>query len=321
MRDAAFDAPAAVTRAAIGIGGNTGDVERAVVLALHRLGRLGRLAAVSPLYRSKAWGVTEQPDFLNAVALLDTRLSARDLLRELKGIERDLGRVPTFRWGPRAIDLDILTFGGRTIREPGLEIPHPRMRERAFVLLPLADVDPAFEAVAAALDAAARDGVQRIRPPAARNELTVDWDQTLDRVRSAAEFCASSGLSRFRIDEADLEIEVKRTVRVQPAPVAAPAAGQTSSNSAAAASNGAPHEAPPAKVLKAEFVGILRLARPAVIEGTELSQDREVAYVESLGIRNPIRSGGPGRVAAIFVADGQAVEYGQPLFAIEPKSA
>jgi acetyl-CoA carboxylase biotin carboxyl carrier protein len=70
-------------------------------------------------------------------------------------------------------------------------------------------------------------------------------------------------------------------------------------------------------VLKAEFVGIVRLSRPSVTPGTVLSEDRELAYVESLGIRNPIRSGGPGRISAVYVSDGEPVGYGQPLFAIE----
>jgi biotin carboxyl carrier protein len=70
-------------------------------------------------------------------------------------------------------------------------------------------------------------------------------------------------------------------------------------------------------VLKAEFVGIVRLSRPAVGAGTVLAEDRELAYVESLGIRNPVRSGGPGRISAVFVNDGEPVGYGQPLFEIE----
>ena len=70
-------------------------------------------------------------------------------------------------------------------------------------------------------------------------------------------------------------------------------------------------------MLKAEFVGIVRFSRPTVGEGTILSEDRELAYVESLGIRNPVRSGGAGRIASIFVTDGEPVGYGQPLFAIE----
>ena len=307
-----------MNRAAIGLGGNEGDVAETIARALERLRAHGRVVRVSALYRSKAWGVTEQPDFLNAVALLETALAPHDLLRALKTIERDLGRVATFRWGPRAIDLDILTFGRLRLRTADLEIPHPRMLERAFVLAPLAEIEPRFGPALAALSATERDGVQRIRTAAARSRPTVDWDQTLERVRSAAEFCATSGLSRFRIDEADLEIEVRRSV-VPVAPVVAEVVSEAAhQNGATHSTNGSSsREAPPPKVLKAEFVGIVRLARPAVSAGAELAQDRELAYVESLGIRNPIRAGGPGRIAEIFVTDGQAVEYGQPLFAIE----
>ena len=311
-----------MTRAAIGLGANAGDVESTMARALARLRRLGTVVRVSPYYRSKAWGVTDQPDFLNAVALLDTTLAPHALLKGLKGIERALGRVPTFRWGPRAIDLDILTYADAVVRTRDLEIPHPRMRERAFVLAPLADLDAAYMAHLDALPSSERAGVQRIPSQTARTEPSVDWDQTLERVRSAAEFCASAGLARFRVDEADLEIEVRRTVRAPRAVPAEPVAEGPHGNGVTPSSNGASaHDVPAAKVLKAEFVGIVRLARPAVAEGAELTQDRELAYVESLGIRNPIRAGGPGRVAQIYVTDGQAVEYGQPLFAIETKPA
>jgi acetyl-CoA carboxylase biotin carboxyl carrier protein len=95
------------------------------------------------------------------------------------------------------------------------------------------------------------------------------------------------------------------------APVPEPAAASAPS------SNGNANHEPAATVLRAEFVGIVRLSRPAVAAGSALAEDRELAYVESLGIRNPVRSGGPGRVRSVFVGDGEAVEYGQPLFAIE----
>jgi len=146
----------------------------------------------------------------------------------------------------------------------------------------------------------------------------VNWDETLERVRSAAEFCASSGLTRFRIDEERLGIDVRRSVR-PPAEVVAGTSAATHEAANAHSSNGSAAHAEPAQtVLKAEFVGIVRLSRPAVAEGTVLAEDRELAYVESLGIRNPVRSGRAGRVAAVFVSDGEPVGYGQPLFAIEP---
>ena len=144
----------------------------------------------------------------------------------------------------------------------------------------------------------------------------MNWTETLERVRSAAEFCASAGLTRFRVDEEHLAIDVRRSPR-RPAEADAVEAGGAASLAGEHSSNGATTAADdPATVLKAEFVGIVRLSRPAVGEGTVLVEDRELAYVESLGIRNPIRSGGPGRISAVFVNDGEAVGYGQPLFAI-----
>ncbi len=97
---------------------------------------------ISTVYESDPWGVEDQPPFLNCVVKMETSLSPRDLLRELQSIERKIGRKRRFRWGPREIDVDILLYGGEVIREKDLEIPHPRMRERDFVLVPLVEVDP-----------------------------------------------------------------------------------------------------------------------------------------------------------------------------------
>jgi len=144
----------------------------------------------------------------------------------------------------------------------------------------------------------------------------VDWDKTLERVREAAEFCASSGLARFRVEDDDLAIEVRRTPRAAvPAPEVPETAVAVNGHSGNGVSNGT--ESRPQTVLKAEFVGIVRFARPSVSEGSVLNGARELAYVESLGIRNPVRAKGPGRVAAVYVSDGEAVEFGQALFAIE----
>ena len=88
-------------------------------------------------------GLVDQPRFLNAAARLQTTLAARELLGELLAVERELGRRRDGpRWGPRTIDLDLLLYGGETIDEPGLSVPHPRLHERRFVLEPLADLDP-----------------------------------------------------------------------------------------------------------------------------------------------------------------------------------
>ncbi|HKX56379.1 MAG TPA: 2-amino-4-hydroxy-6-hydroxymethyldihydropteridine diphosphokinase [Xanthomonadales bacterium] len=101
---------------------------------------------VSSLYRSAAWGRTEQPDFTNAVAELATTLSAPSLLNQLLQLEADLGRNrDTGHWGPRLLDLDLLTFADEIICTPELNVPHPRMHQRAFVLVPLLELEPEFE--------------------------------------------------------------------------------------------------------------------------------------------------------------------------------
>jgi 2-amino-4-hydroxy-6-hydroxymethyldihydropteridine diphosphokinase len=101
-----------------------------------------RVTAVSSLYRTPPWGKLDQPDFLNAAAAVETALSPRALLDLCLDVERRLKRVREERWGPRLIDIDILVFGDRVIHETGLEVPHPRMLERAFVLAPLAEIAP-----------------------------------------------------------------------------------------------------------------------------------------------------------------------------------
>ena len=103
-----------------------------------------RVVAVSSLYRTPPWGKTDQPDFLNAAAAVETRRSPRDLLDLCLDAERRLKRVRAERWGPRLIDIDILLFGATTVDEGGLHIPHPRMLERAFVLVPLAEIAPSI---------------------------------------------------------------------------------------------------------------------------------------------------------------------------------
>ncbi len=304
--------------ARIGLGSNLGDGPAHIAAAFEALGALGRVTARSSLYRTPPWGVADQADFTNAAGLLETAHGPRALLGLLQEIETRLGRTPTFRWGPRVIDLDILAFDDLRLDEPGLVIPHPRLRDRAFALVPLAEIEPAFTAALAALPAAARSAVQRIPVAPARKERAVNWDETLERVRSAAAFCADAGLARVRIDADDFSIEVRRALRVAAdVPVPQPVDTASSSGAVAATNGAAVYDERPRSILKAEFVGIVRLSRPSVAVGAPLAVDRELAYVESLGIRNPIRSGGPGTVADIFVSDGQPVEYGQPLFAIE----
>ena len=129
----------------IGIGSNLDDPERQVRSAIADLAHLpeSRLLRASRLFRTAPWGRTDQPAFVNAAAVVATRLSPRALLDALLAIERAHGRHRDgTRWGPRVLDLDILLFGDMRIAEPGLDVPHPHLAERAFVLLPLADLAP-----------------------------------------------------------------------------------------------------------------------------------------------------------------------------------
>jgi len=128
----------------VGLGANLGDRRAGLEAALRALEAHPqmRLARVSSLYETAPVGVTGQPDFLNAVAAVETTLAPRPLLDALLHLENLLGRVRTSRWGPRVIDLDLLLYGARTIALPGLDVPHPRLRERAFVLTPLAEIAP-----------------------------------------------------------------------------------------------------------------------------------------------------------------------------------
>lgn len=128
----------------LSLGGNLGDPAKSMGAALRLLDSTPgvEVVAVSSLYRTPPWGKTDQPDFLNAAAELRTSLAPRALLDACLDAERKLKRVRAERWGPRLIDIDILVFGGQVIHESGLEIPHPRMFERAFVLVPFAEIAP-----------------------------------------------------------------------------------------------------------------------------------------------------------------------------------
>ena len=100
------------------------------------------IAAVSSIYETAPVGLTDQPDFLNLVVSVRTALSPRELMDALLHIENKMGRVRTVRWGPRVIDLDLLLYGSEQVDLPQLTVPHPRLRERAFVLVPLAEIAP-----------------------------------------------------------------------------------------------------------------------------------------------------------------------------------
>lgn len=126
----------------LGLGSNLGDRAANIGRALEFLGESVEVLRVSALYETEPWGYSEQPRFLNAACVINTTLTPRDLLALAKDVERRLGRRPSFRYGPRAIDIDILLYDNRTITKPDLVIPHPRMLERAFVLVPLAEIAP-----------------------------------------------------------------------------------------------------------------------------------------------------------------------------------
>jgi 2-amino-4-hydroxy-6-hydroxymethyldihydropteridine diphosphokinase len=132
------------SRAYIGLGSNLHDPIDQLGRAFDELDQLPRTHLIrrSSLYRSAPIGRVDQPDFFNAVALLETELSARALLDALLAIEGGHGRMRSEVNGPRTLDLDLLLFDAAVIHLPGLDVPHPRMHERAFVLRPLAEVDP-----------------------------------------------------------------------------------------------------------------------------------------------------------------------------------
>lgn len=155
-------------RVYLSLGGNLGDPSTAMGTALRLLDADATtdVIAVSSLYRTPPWGKRDQPEFLNAGAELSTGRSPRSLLELCLALERRLERVREERWGPRLIDIDILVFGNRTIHEPGLDVPHVRMLERAFVLVPLLEIAPTLyvggRSVSAHLEGVDCGGIERL---------------------------------------------------------------------------------------------------------------------------------------------------------------
>lgn len=152
----------------VGVGSNLHDPRRQVEQALGRLGALPltRLVARSSLYATKPFGPVEQPDFVNAVAGLVTQLPAGELLGELRSLELAIGREPAReRWGPRVIDLDLLVHGRLRSADAALTLPHPGIAERAFVLVPLAEIAPDLEVpgLGRVAELAARRGTEGVR--------------------------------------------------------------------------------------------------------------------------------------------------------------
>lgn len=135
-----------MAQALIGLGGNVGDVRTTLAKAVAAFcdGGTVRLLARSSDYETPPWGVTDQPPFVNLALRVETELLPRDLLKRALAVEAGLGRdrATGRRWGPRPVDIDILAYGDTRLDEPDLHVPHPRMTERAFVLVPLAEIAP-----------------------------------------------------------------------------------------------------------------------------------------------------------------------------------
>ncbi len=158
----------------LGLGTNLGAREDNLKRAAHLLtGPTSiRLIRSSSIYETAPWGFSDQPQFLNCVLEVETGLSPNELLRFVKGLEADMGREPSSRFGPRIIDLDILLYGDQTVQQPDLQIPHPRLHQRAFVLIPLAELAPdlVHPTLSITIGQLARDsrdqgGVMRVGPP------------------------------------------------------------------------------------------------------------------------------------------------------------
>lgn len=158
------------TTAYIGLGSNLEHPRQQVERALQELAQIPdtRLLKTSPLYQSLAVGPGEQPDFINGVALLETELEAHALLDQLQAIENAHERVREVRWGPRTLDLDLLLFGTETINTERLQVPHPYLSQRNFVLYPLANIAPQLalpcgDTLESLLASCSSDGLQQLQ--------------------------------------------------------------------------------------------------------------------------------------------------------------
>ncbi len=135
--------PENLRRVGLGFGANLGDPPANLRRAVDLLREAGlEFEAISSLYRTKPWGVADQPEFVNACALARTELAPLELLDLVQATEKAMGRRPTLRWGPRPIDIDILFYDDLSWRDERLTLPHEGLLERAFVLLPLSEIAP-----------------------------------------------------------------------------------------------------------------------------------------------------------------------------------
>jgi 2-amino-4-hydroxy-6-hydroxymethyldihydropteridine diphosphokinase len=159
-----------VNTAYLGLGGNLGDRRQHLAEAVRRLhaGQVLQVVRVSSVYESSAVGMTAQPDFLNLVVQVTTTHAPHELLAECLRIEGDLGRERRERWGPRTIDIDLLLYGDLRIDDESLAVPHPRMRERSFVLTPLAEIAPGLKldgkSIGELADAVGEVGLRKLGP-------------------------------------------------------------------------------------------------------------------------------------------------------------
>ena len=129
-------------KAVISLGANVGDPKANLDLAVALLREATEVISVSSYLQTKPVGGPEQPDYLNAVAIVESELPAKDLLALLNGIETAMGRTREIHWGPRVIDLDLIQYGGLLVQDEKLTLPHPRAHERRFVLAPWFEIEP-----------------------------------------------------------------------------------------------------------------------------------------------------------------------------------
>ena len=154
-----------MTRVALSLGANLGDRVVALQHAVDVLSGLGDIVGLSDVYETDPVGGPEQPEYYNAVVIVETDASPGEVLSTAQRAERGKGRTREIRWGPRTLDVDVLAFGDRISDDPDLTLPHPRATERAFVMIPWAQADPQFvlpdgRTVAAVRDAIADEGVR-----------------------------------------------------------------------------------------------------------------------------------------------------------------